>query len=263
MPWIQVKKVSKFYFEKKERRIKSKALRKVSLEIHKGEIFSLLGVNGAGKTTLISILATLHPPTEGIIHWEGHSIYQNLSKYRQTIGLCPQYPNIDSELSLGENLLFSARCYGLSKKRASERLEILTERFDLKRYINSYPKTVSGGYRQRFLIARALMHNPQFLLLDEPTVGLDPHVRREIWKTIKDLKKENISTLLTTHYLDEAESLSDRICLIHEGIIKTIDTPNNLMKLHQKNSLEEVFLKFVNDPKLEIFNTNKAPSHEA
>ena len=262
MSFIQVEKISKFYFKKKEKKIEAKALQKISFDIHKGEIFSLLGVNGAGKTTLISILATLHPPTEGDIKWEGISIYQNLFKYRKIIGLCPQNPNADPELSLKENLLFSARCYGFSKNRAFENLEMLIEKFDLKQYANASVKTISGGYRQRFLIARALMHSPRLLLLDEPTVGLDSHVRREVWEIIKSLKKDQISTLLTTHYLDEAEYLADRICLLHEGTIRTIDTPENLIKLHQKNNLEEVFLQFVNDPNAEIFNANAGLSHE-
>jgi len=114
---------------------------------------------------------------------------------------------------------------------------------------------VSGGYRQRFLIARALMHRPKLVILDEPTVGLDSHIRRELWEVIAGLKNDGITVILTTHYLDEAEYLADRICLIHEGTVRTVDTPDNLKKHHEKNNLEEVFLKFVDDPDAEIFNS--------
>ena len=113
----------------------------------------------------------------------------------------------------------------------------------------------SGGYRQRFLIARALMHRPKLVILDEPTVGLDSHIRRELWEVIAGLKNDGITVILTTHYLDEAEYLADRICLIHEGTVRTVDTPDNLKKHHEKNNLEEVFLKFVDDPDAEIFNS--------
>lgn len=129
------------------------------------------------------------------------------------------------------------------------------EQFHLEVYAKSHSEELSGGYRQRFLIARALMHDPKFIILDEPTVGLDPHIRRELWEVIKTLKARQITILLTTHYLDEAEFLSDRVCLIHNGSIRTVDTPDRLKKFHQKNNLEEVFLKFTQDPDAKIFNS--------
>lgn len=250
---IDIQKVSKTYFQK--RRAIKEALRAVSLQIHRGEVLGLLGVNGAGKTTLVSILATQHPPSAGDILWQGASIYNQLLPYRKIIGFCPQKANIEAKLSLGENLIFSGRCYGMTQKEAKERQKVLMERLKLEEYADAFIDQVSGGYRQRFLIARALMHHPQLVILDEPTVGLDSHIRRELWEVIADLRADGISVLLTTHYLDEAEYLSDRICLIHEGSVRTVDTPDNLKKLHQKNNLEEVFLKFVNDPDAEIFNS--------
>ncbi|MBF5059869.1 ABC transporter ATP-binding protein [Candidatus Neptunochlamydia vexilliferae] len=253
MLFLQIEKVSKTYFKK--RRVVKEALKGVSLDLFQGEVLGLLGVNGAGKTTLVSILATLHPPTGGEVLWKGESIYKSLLPYRAVVGYCPQRPNIEKQLSLGENLVFSGRCYGLSKKEALVRKEELAKRFKLEEYLDANIDEVSGGYKQRFLIVRALMHRPQLVILDEPTVGLDSHIRRELWEVIADLRKEGITVILTTHYLDEAEYLSDRICLIHEGTIRTIDTPENLKKQHKKNNLEEVFLKFVDDPDAEIFNS--------
>ena len=212
-------------------------------------------MNGAGKTTLVSLLATLHPPTNGDIKWNGTSIYKNLLEYRRIVGFCPQKPNLERNLSLGEILIFSGKCYGMTSSQASSRQKELVEQLNLGEYVGSTIDQVSGGYRQRFLIARALMHKPEIVILDEPTVGLDSHIRRELWEVIRELKSQGIAILLTTHYLEEAEQLSDRICLIHEGSIRTVDTPENLKKRHQKNNLEEVFLKFVDDPDAEIFNS--------
>lgn len=250
---LRMQNISKTYFL--SGRGVREALKSVSLEIYQGEVLGLLGVNGAGKTTLSSILATLHPPTSGDVLWQGASVYQNLLNYRKILGYCPQNPNLEKNLTLAENLVFSGMCYGLSKTKALERKKILLNQFDLEPYAQASVLELSGGYRQRFLIARALVHEPQFVILDEPTVGLDPHIRRGLWEVIADLRTKRISVLLTTHYLDEAETLSDRVCLIHSGTIRTTDTPANLKRFHQKNNLEEVFLKFVDDPDAEYFNS--------
>ncbi len=251
---LKVKNVSKTYLDKKGREVRA-ALKKVSFDLFSGEIFGLLGVNGAGKTTLSSILATMIPPSFGEILWNDRSIYDELLEYRKIVGMCPQKPNIEKRLSIEENLVFAGRCYGLSKSQAVLRKNILIEQFNLEEYAKSKSDELSGGYRQRFMIARGMMHQPKLMILDEPTVGLDPHIRRQIWDVIKSLKNENVTVILTTHYLDEAEVLSDRVCLLHDGVIKTIDTPSNLKKFHEKNNLEEVFLKFVDDPNAQIFNS--------
>lgn len=252
-PLLQVHSVSKF-FTNKNKRVKT-ALDRVSIELYPGEVFGLLGVNGAGKSTLASIIASLHPPSSGEVLWKGVSIYEQLLTFRKMLGFCPQKPNLDKELSLEEMLLFSARCYGMDRAKADKRKDELLEKMSLEKYRTAIVDELSGGYRQRFLIARALMHEPELLILDEPTVGLDPHFRRELWQILRSLKEQQITILLTTHYLDEAEVLSDRVCLLHEGSIRAIDSPENLRKLHKKNSLEEVFLKFVDDPDSELFNS--------
>ena len=250
---LDIKKVSKTYSTKKKK--VKEALKEVSLSLYEGEVLGLLGVNGAGKTTLASILAALHPKSSGDVLWQGKSIYEDLLAYRAIIGYCPQYPNIDDELSLGESLVFSGRCYGLSQKGADERMLELAKEFKLEPYLDAKVRQVSGGYKQRFLIARALMHRPKLVILDEPTVGLDSHIRRELWEVIKTLKEAGTAVVLTTHYLDEAEYLSDRICLIHDGTIRLVDSPENLKKKHNKNNLEQIFLQFVDDPDADIFNS--------
>lgn len=223
-----------------------KALQGVSFSLKQGEVFGLLGPNGAGKTTLSSIIATLHPPTSGDILWHQQSIYKHLQEYRSIIGFCPQKANLNPMLTLEDNLLFDGRFYQLNEKYIRHRAEYLMEKFNLTSYRNQNAEILSGGYKQRFLLARALMHNPQLLILDEPTVALDPHVRHQIWQYIKELKQEGITILLTTHYLDEAEILSDRVCILNEGLIKLLDTPENLKRAFNKTRLEDVFIEVIN-----------------
>ena len=253
MPLISIRNVSKTYYKNKTPL--KEALKGASFDVFSGEVLGLLGVNGAGKTTLSSIIASLHPPTSGDVLWQGKSIYKDLFNYRRQLGFCPQHPNIDQVLTIKESLLFAGKYYGLSGSAAKKRRDELMEKFDLTNSGKSLSTHLSGGQRQRFILARTLMHSPKLVILDEPTVGLDPHIRRELWDIIRELRRKQISVLLTTHYLDEAEFLSDRICLLHEGTIRTIDTPKNLKQRHKKNNLEEVFLKFVDDPEAEIFNS--------
>jgi ABC-type multidrug transport system ATPase subunit len=212
----------------KKRYSTKEALKGVSLDIYKGEILGLLGVNGAGKTTLSSIIATLHPATEGIIEYNGKSIYEDIAAYRYKIGYCPQKPNLNPELTLEENLRFSGSYYSMTKEEIDARLSHLVKQFELEVYLPQKANVLSGGYKQRFMIARALMHNPELVILDEPTVGLDPHIRRQLWQQIKDLKQLGVTVILTTHYLDEAEQLSDRVCVLDNGLIKLIETPDKL-----------------------------------
>jgi ABC-2 type transport system ATP-binding protein len=218
------------------------ALKGVSLEIYKGEILGLLGVNGAGKTTLSSIIATLHPPTEGDVEFNGKSIYADVAAYRYNIGFCPQRPNLNPELTLEQNLRLSGSYYGMTEEAIESRLAQLIKQFDLGKYLQEKASVLSGGYKQRFMIARALMHNPQIVILDEPTVGLDPHIRRQLWQQIRDLKELGVTVILTTHYLDEAEQLSDRVCVLDGGLIKLVDTPDKLKADFNMSNLEDVFI---------------------
>ena len=241
---LQIKNIKKHYFEKGK--LIKEALKSVSFDLKEGEIFGLLGVNGAGKTTLSSIIATLHPATEGDLIYNDKSVYNNLIEYRKIIGFCPQKPNLDLMLTLEENLIFAGKNYGMHKVEIAKRVSELAQKFDLSEYLKQQAYALSGGFKQRFLIARALMHNPKLVILDEPTVGLDPAIRHQLWKVIKELKKDGVTVLLTTHYMDEADELSDRVCIIDAGSIITIDTPQNLKIAYQASNLEEVFLKLSN-----------------
>lgn len=252
---IEIQNVSKVY-PLRGKQLKE-ALKKVSFTINKQEVFGLLGVNGAGKTTLSSILASLHPPTNGDILYEGISIYKQLIPYRAVIGFCPQKPNLDASLTVEETLILAGECFGLSKKAAKLRKDEVINKFKLDSYAKSVTSQLSGGYKQRFLIARSVMHRPKLVILDEPTVGLDPHIRHQLWDVIRELKAEGTSILLTTHYLDEAEVLSDRVCFIHKGEIKVISTPEKLLASYAAKNLEDVFLKFVDQSEAEVYSTSK------
>lgn len=243
---LRIKNVKKYY-QGKDQIIH--ALKDVSLDIYRGEIIGLLGVNGAGKTTLSSIIASLIPATEGELLFEGASIYDNLVNYRKALGFCPQKPNFDQGLTVAENLEFAGHYYGLSSSVIKQRLNHLLDQFELRKYANELPTILSGGYKQRLIIARALMHKPQLVILDEPTVGLDPHIRKNLWDIILGLKKDGVTVILTTHYLDEAEILSDRIVILDKGLIKLIDTPMNLKASFKKAKLEDVFLQLMEENK--------------
>ena len=240
------------------------ALKGVSLDIYEGEILGLLGVNGAGKTTLSSIIATLHPPTSGDILFKEKdqlhqkSIYKNVSpsmkeslnNFRKLIGLCPQKPNLIESLTVRQNIIFAGRCFDLPEKTILQRLHDFSKKYELEEYLDSKPESLSGGYKQRVSLVRSLIHNPQIIILDEPTVGLDPHIRHYLWENIRQLKKENKTIILTTHYLDEAEALSDRICILDKGKIKLIDTPENLKNSFQKSRLEDVLIQLMQEETL-------------
>ncbi len=241
---IAIKNVKKQYRDGK--RIID-ALKGVSIQIFKGEILGLLGANGAGKTTLSSLIATLHPATSGMIMWNGQSIYDDIPEFRKIIGLCPQKPNLNTALTVEENLVWAGIYYGLSKQKSQERAQELMQKYKLTEYAEANPSTLSGGYKQRVIIARSLMHSPKLIILDEPTVGLDPHIRHELWENIRNLKNEGVSVLLTTHYLDEAEILSDRICILEKGKVRLIDTPENLKTAYDKSKLEDVFIQLMHE----------------
>jgi ABC-2 type transport system ATP-binding protein len=234
-PFISIKNITKKYRDKV-------VLNKVNLDLYPQEIISLLGPNGAGKTTLSSIVATLHPAQEGDIFFHGKSIYSQLESYRRKIGYCPQRPNLHPDLTIKQNLLLAAECYDIEKDVAYDRISKIAEQLSLGAVLDRFVHELSGGFKQRCTIARALIHEPELIILDEPTVALDPHIRRELWDIIKQLRDLGATVLLTTHYLDEAELLSDRICVLDKGKVRLIDSPLNLLKSFQKESLEDLFV---------------------
>ena len=241
---LKIDKISKIYTSEKE---KVEALKTISFDIKEKEILGLLGVNGAGKTTLSSIIATLLKPTSGDILFNDKSIYKDVVSFRKILGFCPQIQNLDLDLNVKENLTFAGRYYLLTRKQIKERIEYLLEKFDLTRYEKFNLNSLSGGYKQRFLIARTLMHDPKLIIMDEPTVGLDPQLRRLLWKYILDLKAEGKTIILTTHYLDEADILSDRICVIDNGVVKALEKPSILKERWKSQSLEDVFLELIKE----------------
>ena len=150
-------------------------------------------------------------------------------------------------LSLEDNLLQAGRYYGIDEHQLRMRFDELVDHFELHEYVKCTSHVLSGGYKQRFMIARSLMHKPSLVILDEPTVALDPHIRHQLWELVKQLKQQGVAVLLTTHYLDEADYLSDRVCVLHKGEVLVIDTPENLKAQYQKGRLEDVFLQLMNE----------------
>lgn len=223
------------------------ALNDVTFSINRGEVFALLGVNGAGKTTLSSILATLHPVSSGDVLYNGVSIYDTITTYRMDLGFCPQKQNLDQFLSVEENLIFAGRYFLMPYDEIAQRVAYLLEKFDLKKYASFQINALSGGNKQRVLIARALMHNPKIIIFDEPTVGLDPDIRRTLWEQIKELQNVGITIILTTHYLDEAEYLSDRVCFLHTGKVIVIETVQALKMQRKKEKLEDIFIELLKE----------------
>jgi ABC-2 type transport system ATP-binding protein len=206
------------------------ALKGISFEIKRGELFSLLGPNGAGKTTTIRILTGLTKPDEGSIFIFGKKLSRNEISAKKLIGYVPQQVNLDVELTVYENLLIHGLLFGMSFREIKERIEELLTLADLADRHSAKVKELSGGMRRRLLIVRALLHRPKILLLDEPTVGLDPHIRRKIWHLIKQIQEKGASILLTTHYMEEAEYLSDRVAFIFNGNILRVGKPKDLIE---------------------------------
>lgn len=223
------------------------ALKGVTLDIYEGEVLGLLGVNGAGKTTLSSIIATLIPATGGTVLFNNKSLYDqdNMMAFRRVLGFCPQKLNVNPAKEVDEALTLTGRIFGFSEEEIVARKEKLIKQFGLEPHRKKAISELSGGYQQRFSLARALMNNPKLVILDEPTVALDPHIRREIWSLVRELKALGVTVLLTTHYLDEAEALADRVCVLDKGRIQLIDTPENLKTQFSKKNLEDVFLQLI------------------
>lgn len=216
------------------------AVDNLSFEIQRGEVFGLLGKNGAGKTTTIKMMTLQLKPSAGQIFFEERLPAGNEVFIKNLIGIVPQHLNFDQDLTAGENLELHARLYHLPKDLRQKKIDELLHFVELESVKNSFVKSLSGGMKRRLLIIRALIHNPQILFLDEPTVALDPQVRRKIWDLIKNLKAQGITIILTTHYIEEAEFLCDRVAILNAGKLVALDTTKNLCV---NQSLEEVFIK--------------------
>ncbi len=219
----------------------------IDLQVKKGEIFGLIGPNGAGKTTTISMLCTILKPTSGEAFVNGYDVVKEQDKVRKSIGIVFQEPSLDDRLTGRENLEMHASLYGVKQKK--ERVKEVLELVDLTEKADVIVKNYSGGMKRRLEIARGLIHHPEVLFLDEPTLGLDPQTRTHIWGYIKNLaEKENITILLTTHYMEEADELCNRIAIIDHGKIIACDTTENLKKSLKGDS---VLLKVSDNKKAE------------
>jgi ABC-2 type transport system ATP-binding protein len=221
------------------------ALDGVSLEVEAGRFFGLLGPNGAGKTTLINSVVSLARPDSGTVEVLGRDAYREFREARRMIGVSPQEINLDKFLTVEETMLYHAGYYGVPKAKARERAGDLLERFALTEKRRQRVNTLSGGMKRRVLFARALMHDPKILFLDEPTAGVDIELRYKLWGYIRELNHNGLTILLTTHYLEEAEALCEEIALINGGRIAAQGTSGELKQRYGAASIEEVYLKVV------------------
>jgi ABC-2 type transport system ATP-binding protein len=218
------------------------ALEALDLDIRAGEFFGLLGPNGAGKTTAIGILTTRVRPTSGKATVAGADVMEDSVRVRQMIGVVPQRPNADLSLNVLENLQFHAAYFGIPFDVATKRAHELLERLGLSEKASSKMAELSGGQQQRLMIVRALMHEPDILFLDEPTVGLDPQARLGLWEILRDLHDRGRTIVMTTHYMDEADRLCDRLAIIDHGKLLALDTPRALKAKAPGGTLLELVL---------------------
>jgi ABC-2 type transport system ATP-binding protein len=223
-----------------------KALKGIDLEIHPGEIFALLGPNGAGKTTLISIVCGIVNPTTGTIFADGHDVIKDYRAARSRIGLVPQELTTDAFVSVWNAVTFSRGLFGKAANPAH--IEKVLRDLSLWEKRNNRIITLSGGMKRRLMIAKALSHEPMILFLDEPTAGVDVELRRDMWEMVRGLRASGVTIILTTHYIDEAEEMADRVGVIHHGEIILVEEKVALMQklgkkqliLHLQNKLERI-----------------------
>src|SRR5713101_5269214 len=215
----------------------------VSFAVEEGEIFGLLGPNGAGKSTLIRMLVTLLPPTSGTAIVNGFDVVKQADGVRCSIGVIPQAMTSDLELSVVENLIIFAKLYGVPRAKREKLIDTLLEAVELTEWRDAQVKNLSGGMRRRVEIARGLVHEPRIFFLDEPTTGLDPVSRVNVWEMLQKIKNErDLTILITTHYMDEADKLCDRIAIVDHGELMALDSPMKLKaSIPGKNILEVSF----------------------
>ncbi|WP_425059981.1 Linearmycin resistance ATP-binding protein LnrL [Sporomusa carbonis] len=202
----------------------------LTLTVEQGETFGLLGPNGAGKTTTIRILTMLTKPTDGRISINGWQIPDNDLEIKSTIGVVPQHLNLDIDLTARENLDLHGRLHHIPAGERNKRIDELLDYVELSERSKDMVQTFSGGMKRRLMIARALLHRPKVLFLDEPTVGLDPQVRRRLWDLVRKLNHDGITVLLTTHYIEEAENLCKRVAIMDKGKLIALNSPSALCR---------------------------------
>lgn len=243
---LEVKNLKKVYIKKNgDPHI---AVNEISFELMKGEIFSFLGPNGAGKSTTINMLTAQLTPTSGEILFQGQSLKDNPIFAKSKVGVVAQHNNLDRGLTARENLIYHGQYFGMSQAESANRADELLESFGLTDWKNDYVKSFSGGMAQRLKIARAIMHQPEILFLDEPTTGLDPAYREVLWQQVLRLNKEfNTTVFLTTHYMEEPERFSDKVAIYNKGVIKTIGTVQELRELVPSQTIISITLDYVTE----------------
>ncbi len=220
-----------------------RAVKGVDFNIKSGEAFGFLGPNGAGKTTVMSILYCMMPPTSGEVTVLGMDVENNASAIKAREGVMPQDDNLDPDLSALENLIVYARYFHIHPNISRPKAEELLRFVELIDWADTNITKLSGGMRRKLLLARALMNDPELIILDEPTTGMDPHSRIAVWNVMDTIKAEGRTIILTTHYMEEADRLCDRVAIMDRGLIVALDTPGNLKEAVGAGNLEEVYLK--------------------
>ena len=225
---LSAKNLTKVYQKSKGSNNSTLALNKLNLEVAQGEVFGLLGPNGAGKTTFINILGGLVVKTSGTVNVWGFNLDNNPRQVRASIGIVPQEVNLDAFFSPKKLLELQAGLYGVKKE--SRITEVILKMVSLEKQANSYARSLSGGMKRRLLIAKAMVHQPPILILDEPTAGVDVELRKNLWSNVRELNKLGVTIILTTHQLYEAEEMCNRIAIINKGNLVALDTTEKLLQ---------------------------------
>lgn len=226
------------------------AVDQVNLEVEEAECFGLLGPNGAGKTSLIRMITAVSPPTEGDIWVVGKDLKTSERQVKKLLGVVPQIDNLDPDLTVLQNLITFARYFAIPGSEAHRRSLELLKMFQLEEKQNSHLRELSGGMKRRLLVARGLINHPEIMILDEPTIGLDPQARHLVWQKLKELKKQGVTQLLTTQNMEEAAILCDRMAIIHMGKVLVIDTPERLIARYVGNNVWEIGLAYADRDKV-------------
>ncbi len=231
---LTVENLTKIYLGSKKNK-DNKALKKLTFEVKQGEIFGLLGPNGAGKTTFLNILGGTVEKTSGDVNVWGFDLDKNPRQVKASIGIVPQEVNLDAFFSPKKLLELQAGMYGITKK--GRITDIILKMVALEDKANAYSRSLSGGMKRRLLIAKAMVHQPPILILDEPTAGVDVELRNNLWKNVKELNRQGVTIILTTHYLYEAQKMCDRIAIINKGELVALDTTAKLLERIQNKKI--------------------------
>ena len=257
---LKVEKLTKIYSEKSSKEIK--ALNNLTLEVKEGEIFGLLGPNGAGKTTFLNILAGTVVKNSGSVEVWGYDLDKNPRQVRSSIGIVPQEINLDAFFSPYKLLELQAGLYGIPKK---DRItDTILKLVSLEKQANSYARSLSGGMKRRLLIAKAMVHRPPILVLDEPTAGVDVQLRQNLWNNVKTLNKQGVTIILTTHVMYEAQEMCDRIAILNKGNLIKLDSTDNLLNsiktkkiIFKVNKINKINLENLNGIKFSYKSNNE------